>query len=265
MFCTPSQVNVLLGTFPLYIIGCTATLEKSNGMELMAHSMIGTHKIEVKNLKKFTVYKLNTGINTEIVKNKQGTADFSKLTKDISLNPLRNAFIVDLIEKNQENKFMILTWSKQHVNILFNILQKRNQSVEQLSGNKSSYVDSRILIGTISKVSTGFDAKNVAINWDGMHIDTMILVGSTKSQTLHIQSIGRVFRSDNPTIIDFVDEDRISKNHWKSREKIYNELNCEIKEFFMKKRDEIEQNSINNRLIANSQLKKYHERKMNLK
>jgi len=31
-------------------------------------------------------------------------------------------------------------------------------------------VDSRVLIGTISKVSTGFDARNVAINFDGMDI-----------------------------------------------------------------------------------------------
>jgi len=240
MFLTPSQVPVLLGCIPKYIIGCTATLERPDGMELMAYSMLGTHKIEVKNDKRFKVYKFCTGIKTKIEKNKQGNPDFQKLVRDLASDPIRNAFIIDLIEKNKQQKFLILTWSVNQVDFLFNLFSSRGESVDKLAGNKSTYIDSRVLIGSFSKISTGFDAKNVAINWDGINIDTLLLIGTTKSDILHHQSIGRAFRSDFPVIIDFVDNNKISEKHWKNRRKNYNKLNCEIEEIIMKKRDENE-------------------------
>jgi superfamily II DNA or RNA helicase len=231
LFLTPSQVPVLLGVQPKYIIGCSATLQRPDGMEKMAISMLGHHKVEVKNDKKFTVYKLNTGIETEIVKNKQGTTDFAALTRELAFNPTRNAMIIDFVEQNKQLKFIILTWNKAHVSFLMDIFKKRGESVDMLAGTKSKYIDSRILIGTISKISTGFDAKNVAIDFQGISIDTIILTGSTKSHNLHIQSIGRAFRSDTPNIIDMVDNNHIAKSHWRERKKNYEELNCEIKEF----------------------------------
>ena len=48
---------------------------------------------------------------------------------------------------------------------------------------------------------------------------------------MHIQSIGRVFRADNPTVIELIDDNRISASHWRERKKNYEDLNCEIKEF----------------------------------
>lgn len=256
MFTTPTQVPVLLGCVPKYIIGCTATLERPDGMEAMAYSMLGNHKVEVKNEKRFKVYKFCTGVKTVIEKNKQGKSDFQKLVRDLAEDPIRNAFIIDLIEKNKQHKILILTWSVGQVEFLFNLFKKRGESVDKLSGTKSTYIDSRILLGSYSKISTGFDAKNVAINWDGVAIDMLLLVGTTKSHNLHIQSIGRAFRSDFPTVIDFVDDNKISEQHWKSRRANYNKMNCEIEEIIMKKRDETiekEENSIeihNNRLSA---------------
>ena len=65
----------------------------------------------------------------------------------------------------------------------------------------------------------------------------MILAGSTKSYNLHIQSIGRAFRSDHPLILDLVDNNRISKSHWRSRKKNYEEMNCDIKHFDLDKKE----------------------------
>jgi superfamily II DNA or RNA helicase len=233
LLCVPSNVSMLLGTCPKYVIACTATLERTDDLHKMIQTVAGTHKVEVKNEKFFTVYKLNTGIQSVLTKNKQGTTDFANLTKTLSMDPVRNAIIVDLVEKNPNKKVMILSWNKQHVKVLHDVFKNRGQSVDFLAGTKSSYEDSRILLGTISKVGTGFDAKNVAINWDGLHIDTLILAGSTKSLTLHTQTIGRAFRSNNPTIIDLVDDNPIAKRHWLARKKNYDSLNCEIKEFFL--------------------------------
>ena len=228
LFCTPSQVSVLLGTSPKYIIVCTATLERPDGMHSMIHSMVGMHQVEVKNNKPFIVYKLFTGIRTEITKNKYGNTDWPKLVKDIAFDPKRNASIINLIEKNKNYKIMVLSWSKLHVDFLTDMLRMRGESVDKLVGNKSTYIDSRVLVGSISKISTGFDSKNVAINFDGVAINMLLLVGSTKAYNLHVQSIGRVFRSNNPVIIDFVDDNRISKNHWNHRRKNYESMNCII-------------------------------------
>ena len=238
LFCTPSQVSVLLGTCPKYVIVCTATLDRPDGMHAMIQNIAGIHKVEVKNDKKFKVYKFSTGVKTDLVKNKMGTVDFSKLTSSLAENPVRNAFIVDWIEKNKQHKIMLLSWSKKHISLLFDILKKRGVSVDYLTGTKSRYVDSQVLLGSISKVSTGFDSKNVAMNFDGIDISMLLLVGSTKSYNLHIQSIGRAFRSESPVIVDFVDDNRISKSHWNIRRKHYEEMNCEVEEVVMKKRDE---------------------------
>ena len=235
MFMTASQVPVLLGTCPKYVIACSATPTRPDNMERMWYAIGGHHNIEVKNTKQFTVYKLMTGIQTELEKNKMGTVDFSKLTAALSNNPTRNAFIIDLIEKNLNHKIMLLSWNKSHIKLLYDILKKRNVSVDYLIGNKSSYIDSQVLLGSISKVSTGFDSKNVAIDFDGMDISMLILVGTTKSHNLHIQSIGRAFRCDHPIIVDAVDSDRISLAHWRARKKNYEEMNCNIIEMSMTK------------------------------
>jgi len=237
LFCTGTRVPVLLGTCPKYVIACTATLERPDGLHVMIENIVGKHRVEVKNNKKFVVYKLNTGIESELVKNKQGTTDFAALTRDLSFNPLRNAYIIDFIEQNKELKFMVLSWSVAHCNLLLQILKERGESVDILAGTKSRYIDSRILIGSVSKISTGFDASNVAENFDGIAIDTIILAGSTKSHNLHIQNIDRVFRSDSPIIIDLVDSNRISLSHWRERKKNYDEMNCEIKEFNLNKKE----------------------------
>ena len=266
MFCTPTQVPVLLGTVPKYVIACSATLSRPDDMHRMITSIVGNHQIEVKNDKKFTVYKFLTGISTPLVKNKMGTTDFSKLTAALANDPIRNAFIVDLIEKNPQHKIMLLSWSKKHISLLYDILKKRGVSVDYLIGTKSSYVDSQVLLGSISKVSTGFDSKNVAIDFDGVDISMLILVGSTKSYNLHIQSIGRCFRSESPVIIDFVDNNRISKSHWNARRKHYQEMNCEIIDVVMHKRGQDEQNNtdqeIDHTQMHNSRLKAYQHLKV---
>jgi len=258
LFSTPSQVPVLLGTCPKYIIICTATLERPDDMHRMIYHISGTHNVTVKNTKKFTVFKLSTGIKTELVKNKTGVVDFSKLTSNLANDPLRNEVIVDLIEKNKEHKIMLLSWSKKHIELLFEVLKNRGVSVDYLTGTKSKYIDSQVLLGTISKVSTGFDAKNVAVDFNGMDISMLILVGSTKSHNLHIQSIGRAFRSKDPVIVDFVDDNKISQNHWNIRRRHYEEMNCEIKEISMQKREEI---SIED--THNERIKAYMEKNSN--
>jgi len=226
MFCVPSRIGYLLSIFPQYIIACTATLERTNGMETIIHSICGTHAITLKSPKKFIVYRVNTGIKTQIEKTKSGDSNWPKLVKDLCEDPLRNALIVDLVERNTDHKIMILTWNKAHAYFLSKILNDRGTKSDVLAGNKNSYKDSRVLVGTISKLGTAFDEQSgVCVDWGGIRSNMMILVGSTKSLSGLEQFTGRVFRAEFPVIIDLVDNNDICKRHWYERKKWY-EADC---------------------------------------
>jgi hypothetical protein len=215
-------------------------------MESIIHSVCGTHGIFLKSPKRFTVYRLATGIKTPLEKNKSGDPDWSKLVKRLCENPLRNAFIVDLVERNYSHKIMILTWHKDHAHFLAKILKERGISTDVLAGNKNVYKDSRVLVGTIAKIGCGFDEEMSCPDWTGKRSNMLILTGSTKSLSGLEQFTGRVFRSDFPTIIDMVDDNAICKRHWNMRRKWYEdpERNGEIHYIEMLKDEGFQGNSV---------------------
>ncbi len=229
MFCTPSQVPNLLGLQPKYIITCTATFDRKDGMHSMIQYMAGEHKVVCKIHKNIVVYKIKTGIMIDSVKNSRGENNWSQLVKDHCEHPLRNALIIDEIEQNLNNKIMVLTWNKDHVNLLYEVLKKRGVSVDKVCGKKSNFIDSQVLVGTISKMGTGFDAKNVASDWQGKQFNMVMLTGSTKSIPLLIQMIGRA-RAMYIIVYDWVDENKIVKRHWTARKKEYLLENSKIVE-----------------------------------
>ena len=232
MFCTSSQVGSLLASQPLYIIACSATLNKrKDGMQSMIHALCGTHGIFKASTKPFDVYKLETGVNCPIEKNKHGDPNWSQLVRDLAFNPDRNAIIIDLIERNKNFKIILLTWSKVHAFWLKDILQKRGNNVDVLAGNKKMYSDSDILVGTMSKIGTGFDESTFCIDFKGRKSNMMIICGSTKDEVGLEQFTGRVFRAKFPIIFDLVDDNPISKKHWSARSKWYLERNGTIKTY----------------------------------
>jgi len=109
------------------------------------------------------------------------------------------------------------------------------ENCEVLAGKKSDYYDSRILIGTMGKCNCGFDEATACLDWGGIRLNMILLVGSTKSIPTLDQTIGRVFRSDNPIIIDFVDKDRISMNQWRQRLKLYEDPDREGEVIYLSK------------------------------
>jgi len=50
-FCSPGRINCLLGSCPKYVIACTATLERADGMHAVIHRICGTHGIFIKSQK----------------------------------------------------------------------------------------------------------------------------------------------------------------------------------------------------------------------
>jgi hypothetical protein len=235
MFCTPGHVGGLLATEPLYIIACSATLNKRrDDMQAMIHLMCDKHGVFKSSTKPFTVYKLITGVTVELEKNKNGETKWSQLVHDLAFHPLRNDIIMDLVDKNANYKILILTLSKPHAFYLKEELEKKGKSVDVLAGTKKMYLDSNILVGTLSKIGTGFDEATFCRDFGGRKLDMLIFCGSTKDEGSLEQFTGRVFRADFPVIFDLVDNNHISKNHWRIRRDWYYERGGKIEVVEMK-------------------------------
>lgn len=241
-FCTPSRVECLLGTIPSYVIAMTATLERKNGMHSMIHAMCGMEVIKKISKKPFNVFKYNTGITVDIKLNRIGDPDWSALQRSIAESEERNNMALELVKLNTNYKILILTWRREHVNYMVTKLQERGETVDFMCGNKKSYSDSRILVGTIKKIGTAFDEKTACDNFNGFRLNMLILLGSMKSIALLEQVAGRVFRAEFPQIIHFVDDMKISENHWNEGQRWYKSRNGCIHNydspFLTKKRQE---------------------------
>lgn len=224
-FCTPERIKALLYFSPNYIVAETATLTRQDEMHKMIHLICGTHSIVRKFKKDFNVVKVLTPFVGVRKKTVTGNVNWDELRKSLLFNEKRNNLIVDLVLANPDYKILILTAMKDHVKLLHESLVKKGETCDFMTGNKKSYNDSRVLVGTLSKISTGFDEANNCANFGGIRINLVILCISIKSVALFEQSIGRGFRSDMPNIIQLVDNDNIIKSHWRVANKWYEEHN----------------------------------------
>jgi len=214
-FCTESQVPRFLGFHPRYIISETATLERDDDMHRMIVAICGEHHIFREMKRKFYVYKIFTGIIGEREERKNGPGVvWHTLAKSLAFNPIRNKIIMELVTKNPTFKIVILTGYIDHAKLLYQMFVKIGESVDLLCGNKKNYRDSRILIGTINKIGTGFDEASFCDDFGGVKINLGILVHSIAKKQLLEQTVGRVFRADFPNIMHLVDDDKTIKNHW---------------------------------------------------
>lgn len=220
-FCVPSRVFSLLRTHPRYIIAATATLNRSDGMEIMVQWMCGPHSINIPSQKDYNVIKFETGINLQLPLNRMGKPDWTKYVGMYNMNEDRNRMIICLVKRYKEMKILILTGRKDHATLLFNALLEEKEDVSVMMGSMKGYRNARILIGTISKIGTGFDEKMACADYDGKRLELLITVQSIKSEVILEQTTGRIFRAAHPTVVDFVDNNPISKRHWRIRNKWY--------------------------------------------
>ena len=248
-FCTDGSVNALLACSPKRIIVCTATPEKENGLYKMMDLISGSHQVRKISSKPFNVFKFETGINVPIKKNVRKQPDWSKLVKDLCTDQMRNNIIIDLVIKNPECKILILTWSADHVVYLNEVLNKMSIKSDYMTGTKNTYVDSSVLVGTFSKIGTGFDEETSCDTFNGIKINLLLLVGSMKNPQLLEQVAGRVFRSSFPQIIHFVDDNKIVKRHWKIAEKWYKSRNGSISECKSVYKQSIDDGIIDNEVL----------------
>lgn len=220
-FCTPSNIRCLLEAWhPKYIIVETAYLMRDDHMESMIHAIVGNHGVYRESNKPFNVIKVCTGTKPERKQNRFGT-DWSSLVRDTLMNVRRNEIILGLALSNLKYKILILTALRDHAELLHQYLQHNNISCDFLCGNKKGYIDSNVLIGTTSKIGTGFDPATSCPTYSGAPFDLLILVCSIKKYSAYVQNIGRVFRADFPIVMHLVDSDDIFVNHWNKGKRWY--------------------------------------------
>lgn len=228
-FCTKKNFTRIMEFSPIYLIAMTATPGRAdNGYELM-HKLSGNDYVRYSSNKPVEVVRVNTPFTwSREVNPSNGEIDWPLIETELHYSIERNNMLLDLIKKNSEKKIMIFSGRKDHVSMLYETLNYYDIKCDYMTGNKKSYIDSDVLVGTSSKIGTGFDEATFCPNFSGKHIDMIIIFNSYKSLIQLEQNIGRS-RADFPVIYHFVDKDSIIYNHWLALRKFYLDESSAVK------------------------------------
>lgn len=228
-FCTKKNMMRILEFNPIYLIAMTATPGRSdNGYEMM-HLLSGNDYVKYSSNKPIKVIKVNTPFKwSRKVNAATGEIDWTLIDSELHYLPARNNMLLNLIEENRDKKIMILSGRSDHVTMVYDALTYYGVKCDYMTGNKKSYSDSDVLVGTCSKIGTGFDESTFCPDFDGYHIDMVVIYNSYKSLIQLEQNIGRS-RAEFPTIYHFVDKDGIITNHWREMRKFYEDENSSVR------------------------------------
>lgn len=205
---------------PRYLIGLSATPYREDGLDILLNLYFGEEKIIRLLERKHLVYKVNTGLRIDMIKTDEGKINWGAIIDEQANNQERNELIISIAKKFKDRNIIILTKRIDQGKYLHDRLKEEGEYVESLLGKQQDFDrDCRILIGTVSKISVGFDFPK---------LDCLIFGCDLESYA--IQSIGRVLRRVDvePIIFDLIDDNFILNKHYKTREEIYNTIGGRI-------------------------------------
>lgn len=211
MFCTPSRVKPLLHFSPKYIIVETATPERPNGLETVLHQLAGESFILRASDKPFNFYVINTNLEYPIENDNQKWTEL--LGKQMKCEK-RNKIIMDLVERHQHFKTMIIANRTAHCGILKRGLAERGIDSSELHSNIKKYEVKNVLIGTQKKMGTGFDEQNYCDEEDVEPSELTLILYSFKTFLSFEQTTGRGKRAKHPKIVMFNDNVGTVNSHF---------------------------------------------------
>lgn len=212
LLCTKKRLDSLLSVVPQAVLALTATPKKDNGLHKIMDLLAGPDKIKMISERPFRIYCFKTGLTSPRYQNQKGDTDWVKTQNWFLNQKQRDQQIINWVSSNLHKKICILTSRIDHVNRILDLLSEAEiENVEWLAGTKSTYKNCNVLVGTVQKMGTGFDESAACEDFDGNTINMLILVAGGKQIE---QSVGRSFRSTNPTIVHFVDSSPICLRHW---------------------------------------------------
>lgn len=238
-FCTGNRVDLLLRLPVARTLLLSGTPDRADGMNAFLDLLTGGKTIE-RPVPPYVVYKVNTGCQYPIRKKEmfikatgryQQVNDFTEYVKDVAKDEKRRTLIVDLVGRTlADRKIIILCRSVSNCKLLHTALVAAGISADWMAEGRKKYTDSRVLLGTGSKIGTGFDEANACEGFGGEVSSTLIIADTIKDSSAMLQWIGRVLRSDHPEVWQLVDEHPIAEKHWKENLKMHVELNQTVHE-----------------------------------
>jgi superfamily II DNA or RNA helicase len=198
---------------PTYLIGLSATPYRTDGLDILLDIYFGKERIDRQLNREHIVYKIDTKFKPKMNKLTSGKIDWNDILNQQALDENRNDLICSIVQKNIEKNFLILCKRVEQIKILEKKFLDKNIQVESLYGDKQPSIEpKKVVIGTIQKVGTGFDAP---------YLNTLIVASDLEAY--FIQYLGRIFRKRDhiPVVYDLVDNDFLLKKHWSTREETY--------------------------------------------
>lgn len=217
LHCTFENIQNLLQLTPRYIILQTATLKKPDGLHRIMHAMVGTHNVKRKSTVPFDVVQVPVYSVYPIELNKKGKPDWSATKRFTAVDEGRNfqGAQIAMNAVQQGHKPLILAHHVEHVYAMEAILRQQQQEVSVMCENKKNYHDANILVGSVSKIGTAFDAATLCVDYRGIPFDVLIIMGSFYSKTILVQCIGRVLRAPAATVYHLVNvNNKTYVKHW---------------------------------------------------
>jgi superfamily II DNA or RNA helicase len=219
-FCTPSCVEPILSFRPRFVMACTATIDREDGLDSMVLGLCGAHRVVREFTGKFYYKQIHTGIAIDAPQNKNGNGiKFDVLLKNMGKSEQRNNMILALVKANPDKKIMIATTLvEDHAQIIFNVLKAAGEDVTLFAGD-SEFFDARVCVLSTGRGAEGFDVNSIMDDPTIKQYECLINITSFKSVLLWTQLVGRVLRVDTSFVIDLVDNHPTLQNHGKYRRK----------------------------------------------
>ena len=213
MFATPTRIKALLSIRPLHILIETATPVRLDGLHLAIEAVGGKAGAVIDSVSPYKMRVVEMSyVHPEEVYTSRGV-NYGALCDSISADESYNRTIVGIVKANPSNKFIILTLRVSHGETLKNMLTEADVTCDTLTGCKNRYTDSRVLVGTFSKIGTGFDEANACEDFGGVKSDSLIICQSIASPPNFEQYRGRVMRSENPVVYWLNTGNRVIRSH----------------------------------------------------
>lgn len=219
--CTQTSCPILSQIEPQILLGMSATFWRYEHLGIWLKWFFGT-PTTFKPLTRsgsITVYVIRTGITPEL-ENVNGMLSWSRITSSLATNVSRNQLIAGLVEQNSDRNILIFVKLVQHANELGKLIA----DAVVITGNVDYKIGSmpKIIIATTGKLGVG-----VSIN----HMDCLILACDIFNYS--IQYISRVLRTidKNVVIYDLLDNFSSLEKHFGARQKEYQKLGADIKNY----------------------------------
>ena len=221
--CTDKSSKAFHVLQPTYMIGLSATPERSDGMDALLTLYLGSHRIERRMKRAFHAYKLNTGFVPSVSYSQDGSMIWGSVLTSQAEDQQRNILLCKLAWYFGKRTILILVKLTKHAERLQLMLRALGEDVDVFMENmKKVNYGSRILIATYSKGGVGFD-----------HPKLDMLIGAADVEENFMQYLGRVFRRDDvmPIYIDVRDKLGTLERHSKTRLEICEQVGGHVFDF----------------------------------